>query len=998
LDREKNKKERGEVTRRDFLIGAGAVVVGGAIGAGITYPLVAGKEGEVVTTTKVSTVPTTVTTTKTEGAATVTETKTVGAGETVTTTIPGSTVTVTQPGGGVEPAFEPEESTVLIPGPNALETGVADVKNGKIVRIRPLHLEEKYTKEELAPAMWKIEAKHRVTGETMTLESRMQSAPSYLALAYKKVVYSPNRVLWPLKRVDWEPGGDPAKINPQNRGKSKFKRISWDEATDIIASEIKRVQDKYGTMGVCIKADSWHRQNKTVHGGGLCGSGTMAKMLLPAGDFTSVMRNADSWEGWYYGTEHVWGTGAQGLVLPHLNLLLDTSENTDMIVYQGCDWTTTSAPPGGGWPSRAARWFNHLGIKQVYISPDMNYQQAANPDKWIPVLPGRDDALQMAIIYTWIDEDTYDKDYIETHTVGFDEYIKPYIMGDIDGVAKTPAWASPRCGVPEWTIKALARRWAKTRTSIGHGLGGPYIRGPYAHECARFEAILLGMQGHGKPGVNQCYGYVGPVTPPKEGARMGFFTMVNVMAADRAVMSPITKQIIAKTLVHKAILEGHSEQWGTSLASAPVEDQFIKYIYPIPAEEDGTEFHLIWQDHACQTGCWTDSNMYIHALRSPKIECHIIQHHLLENDCLFADIILPANTNLEEEDIACGGAETTTLAYRKAPVQPVGESMSDYEICCEVAKKLEKYGGRYADLFTKYTEGKTVEEWARFGFDNSGATDYITWEELKEKGYFVAPTVNPDWKELPRGLIEFYEDPVKNPLATPSGKLEFYSERLADKFPDDNERGPYPRYIIGGPGWTHDESLDIEYGAERCKKYPLLMQSNHVRWRVHVQGDDIPWLREIPTCKVKGPDGYMYEPLWINPVTAAKYGIKTGDIVKVYNDRGTELLGARVTERIRPGVVYADHGARVDMITCEDDAYSDRETKWINRGGTINNLSPANTISQNCPGMVVSAYLVEIEKLDPAEMEEWRKKYPEAFARDYDPAYGLKYGAWVEEV
>ena len=199
--------------------------------------------------------------------------------------------TTTEVGGGaVEPAFEPEESVMGIYGGNCTEPGVVDVKNGKIVRIRPLHYDENYTKEELASSMWKYEARGK------TLESRMQSMPSFFSLAYKKRTYSPNRILYPLKRVDWEPGGDPAKINPQNRGKSKFKRISWDEATTIIAGEIKRVQDTYGTLAVLDASDSYHRDQKTIQGD--MGS-VMVPILLKNRDVTKSVRNADSWEGWY---------------------------------------------------------------------------------------------------------------------------------------------------------------------------------------------------------------------------------------------------------------------------------------------------------------------------------------------------------------------------------------------------------------------------------------------------------------------------------------------------------------------------------------------------------------------------------------------------------------------------------------------------------------------------------------------------------------------------
>ena len=118
------------------------------------------------------------------------------------------------------------------------------------------------------------------------------------------------------------------------------------------------------------------------------------------------------------------------------------------------------------------------------------------------VLPNTDAALQLAIAYTWIKEGTYKKEYVATHTVGFDKF-SDYVLGKEDGVPKTPAWASPKCGVPEWTIKALAREWAAQITAIAHYFGGSMVRAPYSHECARLEVVLLGMQGLGSPGVHQ---------------------------------------------------------------------------------------------------------------------------------------------------------------------------------------------------------------------------------------------------------------------------------------------------------------------------------------------------------------------------------------------------------------------------------------------------------------------------------------------------------------
>jgi len=78
----------------------------------------------------------------------------------------------------------------------------------------------------------------------------------------------------------------------------------------------------------------------------------------------------------------------------------------------------------------------------------------------------------------------------------------------------------------------------------------------------------------------------------------------------------------------------------------------------------------------------------------------------------------------------------------------------------------------------------------------------------------------------------------------------------------------------------------------------LLTVSNHPRWGVHANHEDITWIREIPTCKIRGPDGYQYHPVWLNPQDAADRGIASGDIVKVFNERGAILCGAYVNERI----------------------------------------------------------------------------------------------------
>jgi trimethylamine-N-oxide reductase (cytochrome c) len=273
-------------------------------------------------------------------------------------------------------------------------------------------------------------------------------------------------------------------------------------------------------------------------------------------------------------------------------------------------------------------------------------------------------------------------------------------------------------------------------------------------------------------------------------------------------------------------------------------------------------------------------------------------------------------------------------------------------------------------LLEEYTKGKSVEEWIKFGFEHSGVAEMISYEEFKEKGYYVVPT-DPDWKRHKPGMRAFYEDPENNPLQTPTGKIEFYSQNLAEHFPDDMERPPVPHFIPHGE--SHQESL---LHAE-SNKFPLLIVSNHGRWRVHANLDDVTWFKEIQTCKLRGPDGYLYEPLWMNPEDAEERGIKNGDVVKTYNARGAVLGGAYVTERIMPGVVYQDHGARYDPIV----------PGVLDRGGAINTICPGKPNSKNTLGMATSGFLVQVERADLGEL---MRKYPEPFKRPYHSAAGLQ--------
>jgi molybdopterin guanine dinucleotide-containing S/N-oxide reductase-like protein len=829
---------------------------------------------------------------------------------------------------------------------------VVDVKDGKIIRIRPLHYDWKYKPEEFHS--WKIEARSR------TFEPTMKTLIPPITLSYKKRCYSPNRIRHPLKRVDFDPQGD---RHIQNRGKSRYVRISWNEALNIISSEIMRIKKKYTTTAILYQSDC-HGENKTVHASHGCGR----RLLNLLGGYTLQVRNPDSWEGWVWGGKHAWGMEPVGQQVPTTNVIPDVAENSELLLFWGCDQETTPWGWGGQLPSRLSYWFTDLGIRQIYVAPDLNYAAGVHADRWIPIRPNTDAALYLAIAYVWITEGTYDKNYVDTHTYGFDKFVA-YVLGKEDGIGKTPKWASEITGVPARIATALAKLWASKRTSIVIGNGGPGVRGPYSSEPARLQILLLAMQGLGKPGVNQVkmiewgmFEHKGGYPLPKSKMRP------DLHAGYRGgYVADTNYSFIPKTLVPEAILNPPVSWYGCESEMASRENQFRKYTYPM---EKCPEIHMVWTDSPCWITCWNEGHRLVKAFRDPKIEFVLAQHPWLENDCLLADIILPSNTVFEEDDISFDSlsGQFTIVFPEERCIDSIGESMSDYDIVCAIAERL--------GLSKEYTGGKSADEWIKESFDHSRIQNMITWDEIKERKYYVVP-IDPDWKKDPHGLRKFYNDPKANPLQTPSGKIEFESIGLKEHFPDDEERPPVPHWIPYGK--THQESLL----HPRSKKYPLLVCSNHPRWGVHANHEDISWLREISTCKVKGADEYQYQPVWINPRDAAERGITQGDVVKVYNERGVVLAGAYVTERVIAGVVSIDHGARYDPIVPGE----------IDRGGAINAITPRNTTSRNACGMVVSGFLVEIER---ADMDQMRRNYPEAFRRPFHVAAGPSLESYLE--
>jgi len=815
------------------------------------------------------------------------------------------------------------------------------VKDGKIVRIRPLLIDERDFKP------WTIEA----GGKKYSPPKKIKIS-AYL-MATRTQVYSEDRIKYPMKRVDFDPEGD---RHPETRGKSGYERVSWDEALDIIAGEMKRVRAEHGPSAIGA-LDLDH------HNWGIVGYrfGPYFRFFNTIG-FTEVLHNPDSWEGWHWGAPHAYGFYWRLGMSEQFDLLEDTLKNADMVVYWSADPDIIRAGYSGQDSSLWYQWLKEAGKKQVFIDPFCNYTAAIMADKWIPVRPGTDAALALAIAYIWIKENTYDNDYIATHTIGFEEF-KEYVMGKEDGVPKTTKWAEEITGVPARTIEALAQEWASKTTMIfGCGMGGA-CRTAYAHEWARLVLLLQAMQGLGKPGVN-LWGMAAGAPTNYDVFFPGYADPDGMMSFSRAAkkkaINPV-EQRLYRLLLPDSILNPPVRWMGEGFCGQSLEQQFKEFVYPMPGY---SEIKMYYRYGGASLGTMTDGNKLIEMYQSPKIEFVVNQDVWWHTETKFADIVLPACTNLERNDIGewgegggyikwtCSGENYRVIALEQKCIEPLWESKSDYWIFSQLAKRL--------GFWEEFSDGgKSEEDWIKAYFEISDLPKYISWEEFVKKGYYVVP-VPDDYKPTP-ALRWFYEGrpcdtpDVNNPklgtdkaheLGTYSGKIEFSSESLKKHTPDDEERPPVPHYI---PSWEGHTS-------ELAKKYPLQMISPHPRFSFHSHFDKKgSWVNDIPGHRIF-KNGRYYWTVRIHPRDAEARDIKNGDVVRLYNDRAAVLGAALVTERMKPGVIHS---------YCSSGKYDPAEPGkpyTLDRGGCVNLLTSGRLMSKNAPGMAPNSCLIEIEK------------------------------------
>ncbi len=817
------------------------------------------------------------------------------------------------------------------------------VRDGKVVRIRPLIADEK----EFKP--WTIEA----DGKKYSPPKKFNIAP--FVFTERNRLYSDDRIKYPMKRKDFDPNG---KRNQARRGVSGYERISWDEALDIVSGEIKRIRKDYGGAAITGLTSSHHNWGIVGYKGG------PFPRFMNMLEYTPVFDNPDSWEGWQWGAIHTWGFFWRLGMPEQYDLLQDVLKNTEMIVFWSNDPDSTRAIYSGQDSVLWRQWLKEKGIKMVFFDPYFNYTAAHMDGTWFPLRPDSGAAIAQAIAYTWITENTYDKDYVKKRTFGFEEFRK-HILGKDDGKPKTPEWAAEESGIPARKIRALAREWASKRTVLSAGTRGgegSAARTAYSTEWARMMILLQAMQGLGKPGVaiwGTTMGGPSDTTISFPGYADPDSRMGTSRAADRKMVNP-TKQRLYRLTLPEAILNPPVEWDSDGFCGESIAQQFNHYTYPM---EGYPEVKMFYRYGGSFISTMTDTSKWVRMYQSPKLEFVVNQDCWWTGETQFADIVLPACTSLEREDIsenaAAGGYSIhgsngnnyRLIVRMKKCIEPLWESKSDYVIFTLLSDKLGM-----KDLYTD--GGKTDLDWAKKYFEISDLPKYISWEEFDKKGYYI---INPgDYKPTP-AFRWFYEgrpcdtpDPLNkkrgtdkaNELGTYSGKIEFQSQSLLKHMPDDEERPPVPHYILSWEG----------YRSELYKKYPIQLISPHPRFSFHTQYDKhAKWLNDIPTHRIV-KDSYAWWPARVNPADAAKRGIKNGDIIKLYNDRGAVLCIAVISERVPQGIMHSyASSANYDPI-------EPGKADSIDRGGCVNILTSSRMVSRHAPGMTPNSCLIEIVK------------------------------------
>ena len=736
-------------------------------------------------------------------------------------------------------------------------------------------------------------------------------------------IFGADRLKYPMKRQNWAPGGGQKEL----RGKDQWVRITWDEALSIVASEIQRIQSKYGNESI-LELGSY-----------------MSRLLALTGGATTSW-GTTSWGTWYYTGPKI-GLG-DGLMLTSHNDRMDL-RNTQLIVI----WGGNPAWSAQGNAMSFYREAKKAGAKFIVIDPIYNDFAMILADQWIPIRPGTDHTMALGIAHTLLTEDDpasnplIDWDFLNRCTVGFDadhmpdgaatnQNFKDYVLGVADGQAKTPEWASEICGVPAQTIRELAREIAMTKRVALLTAWAP-ARTNNSDSWPQVFMTLGAMTGHiglsgSMTGVS-CWEYTANGGPA-------------LVTAGGSGVSAIKATTISTKI-------NNNELWDAILNqkyTAGYQD-----VRPI-------NIQMILHDGGSALNQKVGMTKGIAAHR--QVEFVLTTNYNLNTNAKYSDVVLPVTTQWERVGYVKGNREH--LIWARQIVQPLFEAKDDDWIQSELAKLMnldptvvvplsldQQIYNQLAGATVVKDDGTTTEplltitadDITALGVKGDPQTGRVTLQEMKTNGiYQVTRTPGDNLGYIAHAA--FRQDPAANPLKSKSGKLEIYCQDIVDfvKNSGFTQIQPIPTYNPSVEGY---EATYSDWTNKVKGDYPLQLVTFHYRRRSHSIFDSVPWLREL-----------FPQEFWMNSVDAKKLGLAAGDAVKVSSLHGVVLRRVFLTNRITPGVVAMGEGAWAQVD----------EVSGIDMAGATNTLNGAIPTGQGHQGW--NTCNVKVEKYEgPLNLE-----------------------------
>lgn len=710
--------------------------------------------------------------------------------------------------------------------------------------------------------------------------------PSPIGQSLKAVRRS--RVARPSIRESWFRNGPGS--NPERRGWEPFVEVEWDVALDVLAAELDRVRTEHGNQAIFGGSYGWASAGRFHHA-----LSQVHRFLNSIGGYTYSVDDYSIAAG-HVITPHIFGFSFDDFVDEQPSFV-EMSENTDLVVAFGGMPVKNSQVQYGGQGrhmlSSRLETCRDRGVSFVNLSPLGEDLIEACEAEWIKVRPATDAAAMLGLGHSLLVAGDHDESFLDTYCHGWGQF-RAYLLGETDGVPKTAQWASEITGIDPDRIRTLAAEMARGRTLITVSWSVQRNdHGEQPYWAAAALAAMLGQIGLPGGGVGYGYGAVG-----LNGHGVGYHSLPVLSQGKNQVSDYIPVARIADLLLNG----GEDYDYNGQRLTYPE----TKLVY----WAGGNPFH----HHQ-------DLNRLARAWQQPDT---IVVHEPFWNALArYSDIVLPATTTLERDDIGGSGMDDFIFWMEKV-IDPVGEARNDYDIFSELANRL---GSGQA-----FSEGRTSDEWLEHLYSrfHESHNDYPTLDELKDSGHFQIPE---EWyPPSPSQLAGFRNDPEGAALKTPSGRIELYSEAI-EGFSYDS-CPPHPSWV---------EPAEWLGNADDGQ---LHMISNQPKTRLHSQWD------HGETSLNGKVDGR--EQIGMTAADAEERGLSQGDLVRVFNDRGATLAAIAIRDDLMQGVVQLPTGAWWDP----------EEAGGLCRSGNPNVLTRDVGTSSLAQGPTAQTCLVRVERFE----------------------------------